>query len=43
MIKKLTGYLLSYIGVAIFVAIGVTQCIEVSQTMPDNAVVLADD
>lgn len=40
---KKIGTLASYVAVALFVAIGVTQCIEVSQTMPDNTVVFADD
>lgn len=41
--KKIASSLLSYIGIALFVAVGVTQCIEVSKDMPDNAVVLVDD
>ena len=41
--KKIAGSLLSYIGVALFVAVGITQCVEVSKVMPDNAVVLVDD
>jgi hypothetical protein len=40
---KKVASLASYVGVALFVAIGVTQCIEVSKPMPDNAIVLADD
>ena len=41
--KKNAGSLLAYIGAALFVAVGVTQCIEVSKSMPDNAVVFVDD
>lgn len=40
---KKIGTLASYIGVALFVAIGITQCIEVSPSMPENAIVFADD
>lgn len=38
-IRTLAGY----IGVVLFVAIGITQCIEVSKHVPDNAVVYIDD
>ena len=40
--KKL-GTIASYIGGLLFVAIGITQCVEVSKVMPDNAIVYADD
>ncbi|CAN5335601.1 hypothetical protein BH20ACI1_BH20ACI1_03530 [soil metagenome] len=41
--KKFAGSLVMYIGIALFVAIGITQCVEVSKDMPDNAFVLVDD
>lgn len=41
--KKLFSSLGGFIVVAIFSAIALAQCIEVSESMPDNAVVLIDD
>lgn len=41
--KKIFSSLGGFIFVALLTAIAVTQCIEVSKSMPDNAVVLADD
>lgn len=40
---KRIGTLAGYVGVALFFAVGVTQCIEVSESMPDNAIVYVDD
>lgn len=41
--SKISRSLISYIGVCLFVAVGIAQCVEVSEVMPDNAIVLVDD
>jgi hypothetical protein len=41
--NRISRSLLSYIGVCVIVWIGITQCVEVSEVMPDNAILLVDD